>query len=155
MFHINVHIIISLSLFIVYASHTQYNVRTDVRFLWTLCSCPQVDREVSLVQTLSSCQLIESTPLSGGAYDSSFGIYICMFWGTTESCSVYVFIMSVEARRYVVWVRWSHSMLLIVHIILMAERRMYIRYLYFDTKLCFSHIFMHKVGRRSLNKQDE
>ena len=51
MFHIDVHID-------VYASHTQYNVRTDVRFLWTLCSCPQVDREVILIQTHRSQQLI-------------------------------------------------------------------------------------------------
>ena len=32
---------------------------------------------------------------------------------TTESCSVYMYSMSVEARRYAVWVRWSHKMLLL------------------------------------------
>ena len=67
MFRIDVFTILLMSPFIVYASHTQYNIRTDVLFLWTLCSCPQVDREESLAQILSSSQLVESTPLSGGA----------------------------------------------------------------------------------------
>ena len=47
--HVDISIMLLLSSFIVYASHTQYIIRTDVRS-WTLCSCPQVDRELSLTQ---------------------------------------------------------------------------------------------------------
>ena len=63
-----------------------------------------------MAQVLSSCQLIDSTPLFGGAYGYSFDVHSYMhILGMTESCSVYVFIMLVEARRYAVWVIWSHE----------------------------------------------
>ncbi len=67
----------------IHALHTQYIIRTDVCFLWTLCSCPQVDREVILIQTRRSYQQIyRSTQLFQRYYwvDSFVYIYMYVFW---------------------------------------------------------------------------
>ena len=65
-------------IYFIHALHTQYNIRTDVRFRWTLCSCPQVDRETAQIHR--SCQQsCRSPPLFRRCYfwDVILCIYIC------------------------------------------------------------------------------
>lgn len=60
-----------------YALHTQYIVLTDALFfLWTMCSCPQVDKEAAQILRSYSADLQEhSTTPEVPFVDTSF-VYI-------------------------------------------------------------------------------
>ena len=91
------------------ALHTQYNVRTDVPFLWTLCSCPQVGKETVLIPR--SQWLICEHSIIRRCSDYIFGTYMFIhILGTTGSCPVYMSCIPLEARshaRVVSMAPWS------------------------------------------------
>ena len=80
-----------LCYFKMYALHTQYIVRTDILFLWMMCSCPQVDRETTPLPR-SQLSLHPSTFIDRRCRLAIFFcVHIWLWWGPVPSLWLHSF----------------------------------------------------------------